>query len=93
MAPNRRLSNSKWVFKKKRDGQFRACLVGRGYTQIPGVYFTKNYSQVVTCVTLRVILLMWFTSKWYSWTIDVETSFLYAVLEEEIDINIPEETV
>ena len=32
MPPNIHLIDSKWVFKKKRDGQFRACLVARGYT-------------------------------------------------------------
>ena len=32
---NRQLLDSKWVFKKKRYVQFSACLVARGYTQIP----------------------------------------------------------
>ena len=40
MPPNICLIESKWVFKKKRDGQFRAHLVVWGYTQIPGVDFT-----------------------------------------------------
>ena len=40
-------------------------------------------------VTLRVILLMWITNNWYSKTIDVETTFLYTVLEEEIYTKIP----
>ena len=34
MPPNRRLIDSKWVFKQKRDGQFGARLFGRGYTQV-----------------------------------------------------------
>ena len=33
---------------------------------------------------------MWVINKWDSQTIDVETEFLYALLEEEIYINIPE---
>ena len=90
MPPNKRLIYSKWVFKKKRDGWLRARLFERGYTQIPGVEFTKNYSPVVTEFTLRVILLMWLVNKSDSQTIGVETAFLYAVLEEEIYMNIPE---
>jgi len=31
----RRLLGSKWVFKEKRDGRFRARLVCLGYSQIP----------------------------------------------------------
>ena len=53
MPPNRRLIDSKWVFKQKIDVQFRAHLVSRGYNQIPGVDFIKNYSLVVTYVTLQ----------------------------------------
>ena len=80
--PNRRLIDSKWVFRKKGDDQFRAFLVRWKYPQVPGIYFTKNYPPAVTDVTLRVILIMWLIKKWYSQTMDVETAFLYGVLEE-----------
>ena len=76
MPPSRRLIDSKWVFKKKIDGRFRSRLVARGYNQIKGVEFTKNYSKVVTDTTLRVILLMWLINKWDSCNIDFETAFL-----------------
>ena len=65
-------------------------LVALGYNQITGVNFTKNYSPVVTDITLHFILLMWLINKWNSYTIDVKTEFLYAVLEEEICMKIPE---
>ena len=43
---NRRLIGSKWVFKKKRNGVYRARLVGLGYSQIPGV---DNKDELLTC--------------------------------------------
>ena len=89
MPPNRRLIDSKWVFKKKIYGRFRARIVARGYTQIPGVDFTENCSPVVTDVTLCAILLMWLINKRESKTIDVKKEFLYALLEEEIYMKIP----
>jgi len=42
----RKLIGSKWVFKEKHDGQFRARLVCLGYSQIPGVDFSDNYVPV-----------------------------------------------
>ena len=71
MPPNRRLIDSKWVFKKKKDGRFRARIVARGYTQIPGLDFTENYSPLVTDVTLSIIILTWMINKWDSQTIEV----------------------
>ena len=80
MPPNKRIIESKWVFKNKRDSQFRARLFVRGYTQTPGVDFTNNYSPVVTDVTLCVILLMWLLNQRYSHNVYIETYFLYVVL-------------
>jgi hypothetical protein len=43
---------SKWVFKEKRNGVFRARLVACGYSQIPGVDFVDiPYSPVVNDAT------------------------------------------
>ena len=64
ILPNICLIDSKWVFKDKRDGRFRARLVTWGYTQITEVDFTNNYSPVVTDVTLHVILRMRLTNRW-----------------------------
>jgi hypothetical protein len=46
-----KLIGSKWVFKEKRDGRFRARLVCLGYSQIPGVDFSDNYAPVGNDVT------------------------------------------
>ena len=90
IPPNRCLIDSKWVFKKKRNGRLRARLVERGYTQIPGVDFTYKYSPVVNDAKLHAILLMWLINNWVSQTIDVEIAFLYALLEEDIYTKILE---
>ena len=47
----RRLIGSKWVYKEKHDGRFRARLVCLGYSQIPGVDFSDNYAPVGNDIT------------------------------------------
>ena len=54
----RKLIESKWVIKEKRDGRFRARLVCLGYSQIPGVDFRDNYAPVGNDVTFRVIMTL-----------------------------------
>ena len=51
-----RLVGCRWVFKVKRNGVYHARLVAKGFSQIPGVDFTDNYSPVVNDVTFRVVV-------------------------------------
>ena len=87
---DRRLIGSKWVFKKKRNGVYRARLVGLGYSQIPGVDHKDNFSPVVTDTTFRCVLVIALLNEWNMEVVDIETAFLYGVLDEEIYMKIPE---
>ena len=83
LPPGRELIGNKWVFKVKRDGRYRSRLVALGYTQIPGVDFTDNFSSVVHDVTLRIALVMWIAMELDVDQMDVETAFLEGVLDKE----------
>ena len=85
----RRLIGSKWVFKEKCDGRFRARLVCLGYIQIPGVDFSDNYAPVGNDIIFRVIMLLRLMYSLHAVLLDVETAFLYGKLEEEIYMEIP----
>ena len=67
-----RLVRCTWVFKVKRNGVYHARLVAYGFSQIPGVDFTDNYSPVVNEVTFRVVgprmLIENLKGKWYTLT-------------------------
>ena len=58
MPANRRCVKNKWVFKIKRNGMYWARLVACGYSQVPGIDFSENYSLVVNDVTFCIMLLM-----------------------------------
>ena len=90
MPRGRRCVKHKWVFKIKRDGRFRARLVACGYSQIPGVDYTENYSPVIHDCTYRLLIVLQLLFKLQSRIIDVETAFLHGDLTEEIYMDCPQ---
>ena len=57
-------------------------MVALGYTQIPGVDFTDNFSPVVHDVTQRISLVLWIVLDLYIDQLNVETAFLEGILDE-----------
>ena len=91
LPPGVHLLGSKWVFKKKKSGVYRARLVAKGYDQIPGVDFTENFAPVVSDVTIRTIMmLLLYNPDWIAYIVDVETAFLYGEMDVDLYMEIPE---
>lgn len=86
---NRKGIGTKWVFREKKNGVFRARLVAKGYDQIAGIDFQYNFAPVTSEVTLRILLIMWLINDYFAEVADVQTAFLHGELEEEIFITIP----
>jgi hypothetical protein len=87
----RKLIGSKWVFKKKKNGIYRARLCALGYNQVPGIDYTDNFAPVVNDITLRLVFLSWLVNPaWSARVYDVETAFLYGELEEPVYMKIPQ---
>ena len=80
---------SKWVFKIKLNGVYRARLVACGYSQIPGVDFTENYSPAVHDINFCLLLIAKMIYELSAKIVDVESEFLYGDLDEEIFLNCP----
>ena len=87
---NKRLVGSKWIFKIKRNGVYRARLVAKGFSQIPGEDFTKHFSPVVNDVTFRIILTQMILEGLDAKVVDIDNAFLNGDLDHEIFIKIPE---
>ena len=87
---NDRPSDRRWVFKVKRNGLYRARLVAKGFSQIPGVDFTDNYSPVVNDVTFRALAARMIIENMKGKVVDIDNAFLNGDLEHEIYMKIPE---
>ncbi len=79
---NRKGIGSKWVFKEKKNGIFRARLVAKGYDQVAGIDFQYNFAPVTSEVTLRILLVLWIVNNYFAEVADVQTAFLHGDLEE-----------
>jgi len=89
LPSNRKGIGTKWVFKKKKNGVYRARLVVKGYDQIAGIDFQYNFAPVTSEVTLRILLILWIMEDSFAEVADVQTAFLHGDLEEELFIKIP----
>ena len=65
-------------------------LVACGYSQVPGVNFSKNYSLVVNDITFHILLLLVLHFGYLTKIVNIETVFLYGDLEEEIYMECPQ---
>jgi hypothetical protein len=79
----RKIIGCKWVLKKKRNGIQRAKLVALGYSQVPGIDFSKNFAAVIDA-TFRLVLILIQRRQLKAYSLDEETSFLHGELDEEI---------
>ena len=86
---------SKWVFKQKRGmtgavEKYKARIVARGFMQEEGVDYGDTYSPTVRFESIRMMLAAAASDGLHMEQLDVTTAFLYADLEEEVYLEIPE---
>ena len=60
------------------------CTVPEGFSQIPGMEFTDNYSPVVNDVTFRVVVGRMLIENLKGKVVDIDNPFLNGDLEHEI---------
>ena len=60
-----------------------------GYSQIPGVDYSDNFTPVAHDVSFKISLARKMVEKLDSLVMDVETAFLYGEIDEEIFMKSP----
>lgn len=95
LPPGRKAAGFKWVFKLKLNPnnsitRYKARLVTKGYSQIPGQDFMETTSPVARLVSYCVILSLAAKLNLETHHLDIETAFLNGILEEEIYMRAPD---
>src|SRR5712692_1408941 len=90
LPPGHKAIKSKWVFKLKADGRFCACLVAKGFMQIPGIDYDETFSPVARFESLRLLLVLAALENWEIHQMDVKSAFLNGILNEEIYMEQPQ---
>lgn len=88
-ADGHKIISSKWVFRIKENGVFRARLVARGFEQ-PFNKVEENYSPVVHITSLRTLLAIAASRNLKLYTFDVNSAFIQAECTEKVFMHIPE---
>jgi len=86
--------STRWIYRIKyhQDGTinvYKARLVARGYEQILGIDYDETFSPVVRLTSLRILFALSVGYNLIIHTMDVDTAFLNAPLEEDIYIKPP----
>jgi len=79
----------KWVLRRKlnADGtiaRFKARLVARGFSQVPGLDYHETFSPVLRMASFRILLALTAALDLELHHLDVQTAFLHGDLPEEI---------
>ncbi|PNF40933.1 hypothetical protein B7P43_G14838 [Cryptotermes secundus] len=95
LPPGKKAIKSKWVFtvKYNKEGkieQYEARLVAKGCSQKEGQDYSETYAPVAKLSTLRILLSVSNSKKFYIHQLVVKNAFLNGLLKEEIYLEAPE---
>ena len=91
----KKVIGTKWVLRVKTDAsgnldKFKARVVAKGYRQMEGVDYDETFAPTVRFESVRALVALAASMGWELDQMDVATAFLYAKLEEETFVDIPE---
>jgi hypothetical protein len=92
---NKDVVSSKWLFKIKHvaDGsieKYKARFVSHGFSQKEGIEYEETFAHVARYTSIRTIIALATKMKWKLHQMDVKTTFLNGVIEEEVYIEKPQ---
>ena len=85
---------SKWIYKIKHAAdssieKHKARFVARGFSQKEGIDYEETFAPVARSSSIISVLALAVVMKWKIHQMDVKTSFLIGVVEEEVYVEHP----
>ena len=84
----------KWIYKIKHaaDGsieKYKAIFVARGFSHKEGIDYEETFAPVARYTSIRSVLALVAVMKWKIHQMDVKSTFLNGVVEEEVYVEQP----
>ena len=70
--------------------KYKARFVARGFSQKEGIDYEETFAVVARYTSIRTIMALASMMKWDVHQMDVKTSFLNGLIEEEVNIEQPQ---
>jgi Reverse transcriptase (RNA-dependent DNA polymerase) len=91
-------ARNKWVFKRKTDMDghlivYKARLAAKGFTQVEGIDYDETFSTVVKFQSIRILLAIDIFHDYEIWQMNVKTTFLNGVLDDDVYMVQPDSFV
>lgn len=86
---DQQILGSRWVFKIKADGRYRARLVAKGYAQQYGIHYFDTTAPVARHESLRTLLSIAATTNACITQVDVKAAFPNSPLDIPILMKLP----
>jgi len=86
---------TKWIYKIKHVAyksidKYKARFVSRGFSQKEGIDYDESFAPVARYTSIRSIISLASVMGWNLHQMDVKTTFLNGVIENEVYIEQPE---
>ena len=85
---------SKWIYKIKHVAdesveKYKARFVARGFSHKQGIDYEETFASVERYTSIKSVLALVVVMKWKIHQMDVKTTFLNGVVEEEVYVQQP----
>jgi hypothetical protein len=93
LLENRKAISCRWVLEFREDQKggsvYKARLVAQGFSQVPGIDFSKMFAPVAKAASIRIISALAACNNWELDAFDAKHAFLWGKLMKDVYMHQP----